>query len=151
HEPPELGGQRIAVFGTGSSGVQVIPEVAKQAEHLYVFQRTPGFTVPSHNGPIPIDVERDIKASYPALRRKARESAAGVFSRPDPRGPALSVSDDERVRLYEDGWERRNGAHVLGQFTDLMTDKLANDTLADFLRDKIRALVRDEQVAERLL
>ena len=149
HEGVDFTGQRVGVIGTGSSAIQSIPIIARQAAHLFVFQRTPNFSVPAHNAPLDPDYERSVKANYADFRRQARESRVGfVVERTDK--SALEVSPDERDREYEARW-KRGGLGFSSTFTDLLISKDANDTAADFFRAKIRAIVRDPAVAETLV
>ena len=149
HEGVDFTGQRVGVIGTGSSAIQSIPIIARQATHLFVFQRTPNFSVPAHNAPLDPDYERSVKASYADFRRQARESRVGfVVERNDK--SALEVSPDEREREYEARW-RRGGLGFSSTFTDLLISKDANDTAADFFHTKIRSIVRDPVVAETLV
>src|SRR6266540_973269 len=149
HEGVDFTGQRVGVIGTGSSAIQSIPIIAGQAAHLFVFQRTPNFSVPAHNAPLDPDYERSVKANYADFRRQARESRVGfVVERNDK--SALEVSPDEREREYEARW-RRGGLGFSSTFTDLLISKDANDTAADFFHAKIRSIVRDPAVAETLL
>ena len=148
HEGVDFTGQRVGVIGTGSSAIQSIPIIARQAAHLFVFQRTPNFSVPACNAPLDPDYERSVKASYAEFRRQARESRVGfVVERNDQ--SALEVSPDEREREYETRW-KRGGLGFSSTFTDLLISKEANDTAADFFRAKIRSIVRDPAVAELL-
>src|SRR5204863_4687084 len=78
HERVDFTGLRVGVIGTGSSAIQAIPQIAKQADHLYVFQRTPNFSVPAHNAPLDPDRQRQVKAEYPARRQKSRQPRAGL-------------------------------------------------------------------------
>ncbi len=150
HEPVDFTGKRVGVIGTGSSGIQVITAVASVAAELFVFQRTPGFTIPSKNAPLDERVEHEVKSDYGALRRKARESASGNAAYPVPTQSAFDVDDRERERIYERHWQA--GRVSIGRaFTDLLTDLSANDTAAQFVRDKIAATVRDDRVAAALL
>ncbi len=143
-------GQRVGVIGTGSSGIQVIPMVAKQAARLFVFQRTPHFSLPARNRPLGPDEERETKARYAGMRKVARESASGVAGYPVPTHSAFAVDASERKAAYERHWN--DGRTAIGRvYTDLLTDGAANETAADFVRDKIRAMVRDPDVAESLL
>ena len=144
-----LRGKRVAVIGTGSSGIQSIPLIAEEAEHLTVFQRTPNFSIPSRNGsPDPAELAA-IKADYPAYRQLARESAGGA-PRPLPTSGALEVSAEERQAAYEAGWDEGGLGGILSSFTDLRTDAAANETAAEFIRNKIRAIVDDPDTAEKL-
>lgn len=150
HEPVDFTGRRVGVIGTGSSGIQVITAIAGQASELFVFQRTPAFSLPSKNTPLDPAVEREVKADYAALRRMARESAAGNAAYPVPTQSAFDVGDDERARIYEMHWGA--GRVSIGRaFTDLLTDLRANETAAEFVRAKIAATVNDERVAAALL
>ena len=148
HEGVDFTGQRVGVIGTGSSAIQSIPIIAKQAAHLFVFQRTPNFSVPARNAPLDTAYERSVKANYADFRRQARESRVGfVVERNDK--SALEVPPDEREREYEHRW-KRGGLGFSSTFTDLLISKEANDTAADFFRAKIRSIVRDPAVAELL-
>ncbi|WP_437731465.1 flavin-containing monooxygenase [Sorangium sp. So ce1335] len=148
HEGVDFTGKRVGVIGTGSSGVQVIPAVAEQASHLFVFQRTPCFSVPARNAPLDPAHVSSMKANYAEHRRKARETRAGVVMDVDPRS-ALEVSPDERERAYRARWEQ-GGTAFLATFSDVMRSREANETAAEFVRGRIRATVRDPAVAEAL-
>src|SRR5438876_6448029 len=149
HEGVDFTGQRVGVIGTGSSAIQSIPLIAEQAAHLFVFQRTPNFSVPARNAPLDPDFERQVKASYADFRRQARESRVGlVVERSD--ASALAVTPEERRREYETRWGR-GGLGFTATYVDLLTNKDANETAAEFCREKIRAAVRDPTVAEVLL
>jgi cyclohexanone monooxygenase len=148
HEGVDFTGQRVGVIGTGSSAIQSIPLIARQAAQLFVFQRTPNFSVPARNAPLDPEYEQRWKANYAEHRRQARESRVGfVVERNDL--SALEVSAEERLREYENRWSR-GGLGFNATFADLLTSKDANDTAADFFRAKIRAAVRDPVVAETL-
>ncbi|HWM77808.1 MAG TPA: NAD(P)/FAD-dependent oxidoreductase, partial [Methylomirabilota bacterium] len=148
HEGVDFTGQRVGVIGTGSSAIQSIPIIARQAAHLFVFQRTPNFSVPARNAPLDPEYERQVKSSYAEFRRQARESRVGfVVERNDQ--SALEVSAEERERAYESRWSR-GGLGFNATFADLLTSKDANDTAAEFFRAKIQAIVRDGAVAEML-
>jgi cation diffusion facilitator CzcD-associated flavoprotein CzcO len=148
HAGVDFTGQRVAVIGTGSSAIQSIPIIARQAAHLFVFQRTPNFSVPAHNAPLDREHEQRWKADYAEHRRRARESRIGfVVERSDE--SALAVSSEERERQYELRW-RRGGLGFSAAFGDLLTSEAANDTAADFFRAKIRSIVRDRATAEAL-
>lgn len=148
HEGVDFTGQRVGVIGTGSSGVQVIPAIAEQAAQLFVFQRTPSFSVPAQNAPLDPAYEARMKASYPEYRRKARETRAGVILEVNPKS-ALEVSPEEREREYSARWEQ-GGTGFLATFSDVMRSREANETAAEFVRSRIRATVRDPAVAEAL-
>jgi cyclohexanone monooxygenase len=149
--PPDsvdFSGKRVGVIGTGSSGIQAIPMIATQAEHLFVFQRTPTFSVPARNAPLSPAAQEEVKAHYPELRRQARAHPGGYWF-PLAESSALAVDDHERRRHYEREWEK-GGVQVLLSFDDLLVDPDANATLAEFVRDKIREIVADEEVASLL-
>jgi cyclohexanone monooxygenase len=148
HEGVDFTGQRVGVIGTGSSAIQSIPIIARQAARLVVFQRTPNFSVPAHNGPLDGEHERRVKADYAEFRRQARESRVGFVVERDDRS-ALAVSPEERQRAYETRWAR-GGLGFNATFADLLTSQEANDTAAEFFRAKIRSIVRDPAVAEAL-
>ena len=149
HEGVDFTGHRVAVIGTGSSAIQSIPIIAKQAAHLIVFQRTPNFAVPAHNAPLDPERERRVKADYAEFRRAQRESRLGfVVDRIDE--SALAVPAEERQREYEKRWTR-GGLGFAATYADLLTDKAANDTAAEFFRAKIRGIIRDSETAEMLV
>jgi cation diffusion facilitator CzcD-associated flavoprotein CzcO len=145
----DLAGKRVGVVGTGSSGIQAIPVIAQQAAHLTVFQRTPNFSLPAKNGPIDPAFEARVRADYVDYRRRARRTRAGVVPKIIPEKSALEVSKEERDAAYEAAW-RRGSAGFGAAFTDIMVNQAANDTAADFVRGKIRQIVKDPAVAERL-
>ncbi|MCH9674623.1 MAG: NAD(P)/FAD-dependent oxidoreductase [Gammaproteobacteria bacterium] len=148
HEGVDFSGQRIAVVGTGSSGIQAIPVLAEQAAHVTVFQRTPNYSLPSQNGPMTPEYEASWKANYDALREEQRQTAKGTI-RDANNEPALSVSDDERRRMFEERWAI-GGAGFLSSYNDLLIDNDANGTAAEFVREKIRSIVKDPATAELL-
>jgi len=149
HEGVDFTGKRVGIIGTGSSAVQSIPLIAREAQHLYVFQRTPTYSIPAHNAPLDRDAERRIKADYRGFRARAAQTLFdidGDFSET----PALSVSDEERRRVYEERWQQ-GGLTYLGAFGDLVLDSKANETAQEFVRQKIREIVKDPNVAEALM
>jgi cyclohexanone monooxygenase len=150
--PPEgvdFTGQRVGVVGTGSSAIQSIPVIAEQAAHLVVFQRTPNFSLPARNRALDPDTQAVVKASYPALRDEARNSFAGIAV-PAPTESALQVEPAERERRYEAAWGEGGLLSMTTTFRDLIIDKAANDTAADYIRAKIREIVVDPDVARVL-
>lgn len=149
HDGVDFTGRRVGVIGTGSTGIQAIPVIAEQAQHLTVFQRTPNYSIPARNGPMDPAFQRAVKAGYDAIRRAQRASTNGHPFDVDPR-PALSVADDERRAIYEAAWER-GGLRFRASFADLLTSKEANDTASEFIRAKIRETVRDPATAEKLV
>src|SRR6202030_583852 len=148
HEGVDFTGLRVGVIGTGSSAIQSIPILAEQAEHLYVFQRTPNYAVPARNAPMDPRVQQAIKADYAGLRQRAQQMRNGI-QYPVHEASALEVTEAERRRQYEFRWER-GGLSFLGSFSDLLVSKEANDTAAEFIRAKIRDVVNDPAVAATL-
>ncbi len=148
HDGVDLTGKRVAVIGTGSSAIQAIPEIARQAAHVTVFQRTPNYSIPARNGPMTAEHEQWWKSDYDAHRAKAREARNGILADPNDVS-ALAVSPEERQKNYEARWIT-GGTTFMASFNDLITNKAANDTAAEFVRQQIRAIVRDPVVAERL-
>ncbi len=149
HEGVDFSGLRVGLIGTGSSAVQSIPLIAAQAERLFVFQRTPNYVVPARNGPLEPAVQRKIKADYAVLRARAKLGRTGCLY-PIREERALEVSAAEREREYQARWDR-GGLGFLGAFADLLVDRAANDTVAAFIRARIEAVVRDPEVAAKLL
>jgi len=149
HEGVDFTGMRVAVIGTGSSGIQSIPIIADQAAQLTVFQRTPNFSVPARNRPLDPAEIADAKARYPELRDFMRHSRGGQL-RAMPDKSAFEVTEDERLARYSEGWEAGNLGGLLGAYNDLMTDRAANDTVSEFIRDRIRSIVTDPVTAELL-
>jgi len=148
-EPVDLHGKRVGVVGTGSTGIQVVTATAAVADELWVFQRTPNYSMPAHNGPLDPDIQREVKRTFAARRRMAEESEAGVpFPAPEKR--AREVSEAERRRMYDEGWARGGINSLSYAFTDFHSDELANATGADFTREKIRGIVSDPDVAALL-
>jgi cyclohexanone monooxygenase len=148
HEGVDFTGLRVGVIGTGSSAVQSIPIIAQQAAALTVFQRTATYSVPAWNEKLTPEYRKAIKADYPALRAKARARPTGFYF-PFNMQPALDVPPEERERQYEEAW-KRGGLPFLGAYGDLLFEKAANDTIADFARRKIRSIVKDAATAELL-
>ncbi|MDQ3547668.1 MAG: NAD(P)/FAD-dependent oxidoreductase [Chloroflexota bacterium] len=152
HDGVDFTGQRVGVIGTGSSAIQSIPVIARQAAHLYVFQRTPNFSVPARNVALVPEHVRSVKASYAERRQKARESRSGflVPLNENSETPALEATPEVRQQEYEARWAR-GGFGMLASFADLYSNKEANDTAAAFVHTKIREIVHDPAVAEKLL
>ncbi|WP_433801854.1 flavin-containing monooxygenase [Actinomycetospora sp. CA-084318] len=148
HEPVDFTGRRVAVIGTGSSGIQTIPLIAEQAAELTVFQRTPNFSMPANNRPLDPEEQAARKRDYRAHREAARTSGFGVPVEPATQS-ALEVPDAERDAKYEAAWGR-NLVGLLSSYTDTIVDRAANDTAAEFVRRKIRGTVQDPEVAEAL-
>ena len=149
HEGVDFTGQRVGVIGTGSSAIQSIPIFAEQAAHLTVFQRTPNYSLPAKNAPLDPEEWEALKARYPEHREEARTSGFGVPC-DLPEKSALEVGDDEREETYRQGFEQGNLVGMLLAYNDLIVDKAANDTAAEYVRKRIREIVDDPEVAETL-
>ncbi|MGD8417475.1 MAG: NAD(P)/FAD-dependent oxidoreductase [Pseudomonadales bacterium] len=147
HGDVDFTGKRVGVIGTGSSGIQSIPVIAESAESVVVFQRTPNFSVPARNEPL---TEAQITAHRETFMASRSEPPqidfAGMFEHL-PR--ALDVDDDARRARFEELWEAGGPAFLIA-FSDLLFDKAANDAAAGFVRDRIREIVSDPEVAEKL-
>lgn len=150
HEPVDFTGKRVAVIGTGATGVQVIQEVAKSAGQLTVFQRTPNFCAPLHNRPIDEEAQLKIKSDYPAIFEKCRQTMGGFLHLMDPRS-ALELSEEEREAQYEKLYAAPGFGIWIGNFRDILTDPKANQTISEFMARKIRSRVEDPVVAEKLI
>ncbi|MBB3675839.1 flavin-containing monooxygenase [Modestobacter versicolor] len=151
-EGVDLAGRRVGVIGTGSSAIQAIPVIAEQAEQLVVFQRTPNYSVPAGNRPLSPDELAEVKAGYAEHRRRARNTFFGFafpLSELSSR-PALEVPAADRDREFQARWDR-GGAGMTRAFADILTDRQANETAAEFIRSKIRATVTDPGTAELLV
>lgn len=149
HEGVDFAGKRVGIIGTGSSGVQSIPVIAKQAAQLIVFQRTPNYTVPARHGTVTKESLDEVKKQYDAIMLKARWSTGGAHYDPSEIS-ALSVSDEEREAVYERAWQEGGFKFLFDTFNDIATDRRANDTASEFIRKKIREIVKDPEVAEKL-
>ncbi|CAH1692643.1 Phenylacetone monooxygenase [Hyphomicrobiales bacterium] len=145
----DFSGKRVGVIGTGSSGVQCIPPIAEQAEHLTVFQRTPHFSVPARNRPLTAEEVRHCKANYAELREQAHNTQSGVIHRQGQHS-IHEVSDEARKAEFEARWLHGGTGFTLA-FQDLMTSEENNAYAAEFVRAKIREIVRDRDTAERLV
>jgi cyclohexanone monooxygenase len=140
----------VAVIGTGSSAIQAIPVIAREAAQVTVFQRSPNYVAPAHNHPMSAEYEADFKAHYRERRRQMLQGYFGAIAHGNPSSaPSMSVSEEERNALYEEGWQQ-GGLGILGSFPDLLFDRAGNETLAEFVRNKVREKVRDPEVAELL-
>lgn len=142
-------GRAVGVIGTGSSGIQSIPVIARQAARLTVFQRTPNFSVPAFNGPLDPDEVREVKARY-RQRRAANRASSGGVDRITNEQNTFDVDEQQRRCEFESRWSR-GGFHLLGSYADIMADQRANDEVAEFVRGKIREAVHDPATAEALL
>ena len=149
-EGVDFSGRRVGVIGTGSSGIQMIPVIAEQAKHLFVFQRTANFSVPAVNRPITPEVDRSHKAKYRYWRDEAKRTPFGIAGHPPPTKSALEDAPEERGRIYEQKWGIGGNISFLYAYNDLLINENANETASEFVRSKIRSIVRDPKVAELL-
>ncbi|MFP6747105.1 MAG: NAD(P)/FAD-dependent oxidoreductase [Alphaproteobacteria bacterium] len=143
-------GKRVAVIGTGASGVQTIQEVAKTAGQLTVFQRRPNWCTPLNNRKIGGEEMAAIRASYPELFQRCRETAACFVHTIDPRG-TFEVTEEEREAFWEELYAGQGFGIWQGNFRDILTDPEANQLISDFVADKIRGRVNDPETAEFLI
>jgi cyclohexanone monooxygenase len=149
HEPVDFSGLRVGVIGTGSSGIQSVPVIAEQASHLTVFQRTANFSIPARNAELTDEERAWFRANYPEIRRVEREVARnGIYTDLPDRG-ALDDGDNERRARYEARWQR-GGLTFMSAYNNLALDQAANDTAANFVREKIAETVKDPETAKLL-
>ncbi|MEM7017011.1 MAG: NAD(P)/FAD-dependent oxidoreductase [Pseudomonadota bacterium] len=151
HEPVDFTGQRIGIIGTGSSAIQSIPIIAKQAKELFVFQRTANYSVPAQNGSIDPEYQREIKANYTDFRARNNLMPAGFGANNPSRGDTsvLTAPPEEQAEKLQFRWDR-GGLGLLGAFNDFMLTHEANEIAAEFVHDKIRSIVKDPDVAKLL-
>ncbi len=150
HEGVDFTGKRVAVIGTGSSAIQSIPIIASQASQLTVFQRTPNFSIPARNGPLPEARRADYEADPAGYRERARWSRAGVPMGDPPMVSALAASEEERQESFESFWEASELLLVGAGFSDTLSNAEANEMVGEFVRNKIRSIVNDPETAEAL-
>ena len=148
-EDVDLGGQRVGIVGTGSTGIQAISEIAKQAASLTVFQRTPNYATPIGNYPTDPQEEAAEKARYAEIREASRNHFLGVPYE-DVQPSALAVSAEERRAVYDDRWDRGGFRLFIDSFGDVLTNQEANDTAAEYIRSRIRERVQDPETADLL-
>jgi cation diffusion facilitator CzcD-associated flavoprotein CzcO len=154
-EKIDFTGKRVAVIGTGSSAVQAIPEIAKQAKQLTVFQRTAAYAIPARNYPVDPALEKRIKADYPALREREKDAFGGFINltfidRTEPSKSATEATKEERQAAFERRWQA-GGLSMYTAFNDLLFNKEANEELAQWVHGKIRGRVKNQEVAEKLI
>ena len=146
HSGVDFAGKRVGVIGTGSSGIQAIPAIARQAKELVVFQRTANFSIPAWNAPLAAEAQQAWKAAYRQHRSRARE--LGTLYEFSDRAAGQATAQERAVE-YERRWTL-GGVNFVHSFNDLMLDKTSNDTIADFVRAKIKAIVKNSETAESL-
>ena len=149
HDRVDFSGQDVAVIGTGSSGIQSIPLIAKQADSVTVFQRTPNFSMPAQNRPLEQEEIDEMKAIYREYREAQRNSAFGIPMEP-AMVSALQVSEEERTSTYQEGWNAGSLVSLIGSYSDILSNREANETAAGFVREKIHEIVEDPEIAETL-
>jgi cation diffusion facilitator CzcD-associated flavoprotein CzcO/acetyl esterase/lipase len=149
HETVDFTGKRVAVIGTGSSGIQSIPLIAQQARQLTVFQRTPNFSVPAHNGAAPADRLQRLAEDRDGYRWDAKWSRGGM---PVEKVEVLGITASEEVRRqrFESAWDRGELFSILGVFADQGVNPASNEIVAEMIREKIRSIVADPDTAEAL-
>ena len=151
HEPVSFEGKRVAVIGTGSSGIQAIPEIAKTADHVTVLQRTAQFAFPAGNRPIgPDDLEK-ARAGWEEMKTTMIENAGGFPSKPNPARSAMDDTPEEREARYEALWQEGSFRFFLNLYNDIAVNEESNKTLSDFVRKKIGEIVKDPVTAEKLM
>jgi cyclohexanone monooxygenase len=149
HEPVDFKGLRVGVIGTGSSGIQSVPVIAEQASHLTVFQRTANFSIPARNAALTPQERDSFRSNYPEFRRVAREETRNGIVQELPDRGALDDGDNERRAKYETRWTR-GGLTFMSVYNNLALDKAANDTAANFVREKIAEIVKNPETAKLL-
>lgn len=149
-EKVDFTGKRVGVIGTGATAVQLIPLVAKECAHLTVFQRTANYCAPLRNSLVTPEEQKKFKSNYPSMFKKCNETPTGFVYDFDPR-KTFDVPKEERLARYEELWARPGFEKWLGNFHDIMTNPEANEDFAEFIRNKIRARVKDPVVAEKLV
>lgn len=148
-EEVDFAGKRVAIIGTGSSGVQMTPVIAEQAAHLAVFQRTANYSIPAANAPVSDEEDRAVKARYRERREAARNSPSGLGFTPDSRS-AIEVPEDERNAAFEAAWDRLGFGFAL-TFKDILLNQESNDTASAFVRSKIAEQIVDPALRKKLI
>lgn len=151
HEGVDFNGQRVAVIGTGSSAVQSIPLIAKQAAQLTVYQRTPAYVVPAQNRPMSAEERNHIKADYDVLRAQARQLPFALGARYAPEEKSMEEDTAEQRKAQLEKWWQVGGLVYLYAYADIMLNPEANNAAAEFLREKVAQVVDDPQVADKLM
>ena len=146
--PVDYAGKRVAIIGTGSSGMQMTPVIARTAAHLTVFQRTPNYSVPAANAPVSDEEDRRVKATYRARREQAANSPSGLGFTPNKKS-ALEATPEEREAVYEEAWNRLGFGFALAYF-DILLSQGANDTASDFVQRKIGEAIDDPVLRAKL-
>ena len=150
HEPVNFEGKRVGIIGTGATAIQTIQTIAKQVKHLTVFQRTPNWAAPLHNSEITEEEQRKIKASYPEIFERCRQTVSCFIHNPDRR-KTLDVAPEEREAFWEKLYSEPGFGIWMANFRDMLTDKTANDAVSEFVAKKIRQRVKDPKIADKLI
>ena len=150
HEPVDFSDKRVAVIGTGASGIQAIQEICKDVGQLTVFQRRPNWSTPLNNDKIDPKEMKDIRSGYDEMFDLCNQTQAGFLHTVDPRG-TFEVTEKERYEFWEHLYEGRGFGIWMGNFKDVGTDPKANKLMSDFVADKIRSRVKNQDVAEKLI
>jgi cyclohexanone monooxygenase len=151
HDGVDFTGKRVAVVGTGCTGIQVVPEIAEEASKVLVFQRTPNYAIPTQNHPLDAEYTQKVKGDYEASWQRARESGFG-FPNPEAERLAVDCPPEERERIYQAAWDVGGFGFFIETFNtgDIIANRASNDTMSEFLRSKIRETVHDPVTAELL-
>ena len=147
-ESVDFAGKRVAIIGTGSSGVQMTPVIAELAVHLAVFQRTANFSIPAVNAPLTEDEDAQVKANYRDRREKARNSPSGLGFVPNAER-AIDASEEDRRKTFEAAWNRLGFGFAL-TYKDILLDERSNELASEFIRGKIAERVHDPVLREKL-
>ncbi|PPR65034.1 MAG: hypothetical protein CFH10_00055, partial [Alphaproteobacteria bacterium MarineAlpha4_Bin2] len=150
HEPVCFKGKRVGVIGTGATAIQAIPEIAKTAAQLTVFQRHPNWAAPLHNSKITPEEQKDIKARYDEIYARCWETVGCFIHTPDPRS-ALDATPQEREALWERLYSEPGFGIWIGNYRDILTDERANALITEFITRKIRERVNDPTIADQLI
>jgi cation diffusion facilitator CzcD-associated flavoprotein CzcO len=146
----DLKGKRVGVIGTGSTGVQLIIAIAPEVKHLTVFQRSAQYSVPVGKRPQSPEEVTKIKDNYKEIWKQVKSSAV-AFGFDESTVPAVSVSKEEQNRVFEEAWQKGGGFHFMfGTFSDIATNPEANEAACEFIRKKIREIVKDPETARKL-
>ena len=145
HEGVDFTGKRVGMIGTGSTGIQAAPVIAERAKHLTVFQRTANYSVPARNVPLTTEFKQYVKQNAREIRAVTRQTYNGMGFKVEERN-AVGTPPEQREKIYEAAWER-GGLQFRASFQDMLVSKEANDTAADFIKRKIRSIVKDPRTA----
>jgi cation diffusion facilitator CzcD-associated flavoprotein CzcO len=150
HRPVDFAGKRVAVVGTGSSGVQIVPAIAELADSLTVYQRTANWCTPLNNRPITAQEQAELKAGFERMRDILQTSASGFLHEPCTRATSDDTAE-ERQAFYEAMWNSPGFTKLTGNYTDVLRAGPANEEWCEFIRAKIRSIVHDPETAEKLI